>query len=176
MANKTRYINLDKQVESPGKFRRYIAIGATIAAITAVSFVGYEYKRNTDYWKPRVHSVLGIDSKQNLEYRIDRIEESLKTHPEIAGRIADRLVISGIRIKKENSSEFSPESYYEMFGVIKDKFEQKPELMDYLGPKAAKYQESKLIRRYRKNLGDIYENMKKKAVETKDKIMEKFSD
>ena len=50
------------------------------------------------------------------------------------------------------------------------------ELLDHLGPNALKYQETKMIRTYKEKLQDSYLSIKKKTVETKDKIRDMFTD
>lgn len=166
-----KYIKLGKEKpEKNSKKKRtgkYLLIGATAAIIAGAT---YEYNRNIDYWKPRAETILSINSPKSLEYRINNLKEDLKEFPQYT----DILVLTGIKTMNEEDMDFSKDTYLEMFNVMKNKFEEKPKLLDHLGPKAMEYQEDRLTRRYKKNIKDTYDSIKKKAIKATDKIKEMF--
>lgn len=155
--------------EQKSDMKKYLAIGAAILVISAASV---EYIRNMNHWKPRAQAVFSINSPASLEYRLNHLKDDVKEYPEYA----DRMISDGIKAIKENESQFSNVTYMLMFDAVKDKIEQKPELLDHLGPNALKYQETKMIRTYKEKLQDSYLSIKKKTVETKDKIRDMFTD
>jgi hypothetical protein len=151
----------NKNTSRKNGWRKY---AAGILAAASISAAAYGYCRNTEYWKPRIHTALSINSPESIEYRLDSIRKDLGKYPELT----DRLVLNSIRAMQENSLPFSSETYIVMFNVMKDKIEQKPELLDYLGDNAIEYQKSRMIRGYKQTLKDTYHDLKQKAMEMLD--------
>ena len=147
------------QEEKKSKIKKYFLLGISAAAIAGAT---YQYNINNDFWKPRVHTILSINSPESLEYRLENIREDLKEYPQYT----DKLVRAGIKaIVEEEKLCFSPETYLEMFNVMKIKFEEKPELLNHLGTKALEYQDSRKERRYKQSIKDAYNSIKEKAKE-----------
>ena len=159
----------DRQECRPSRWKQYAAGIASAITITAGVV---EYNRNNDYWAPRVHTLLSINSPQSIEYRLDSIAEDLEEYPDLA----DRLIRDGIQAVHNSGNTFSTRTYLEMFGVMKDKLEQSPELLDYLGPVAIDYQESRIMREYKQKVKDTYREIKQKAIKTKDRITEMLAE
>lgn len=163
-----KYIKIRKEQDTkPSGIKKYLVIGAATLLIGGLSF---EYIRHISYWKPRVHTALSINSPASLEYRIDNLESDLTEFPQYA----DKLVYTGIRSMQEKELSFSPESYMEMFGIIKKKIEDNPELLDHLGPNALAYQETRVLRTCKNQVKDAYQSIRELAVETKDKLKNLF--
>ena len=163
-----KYIKIGKEQDTkPSGIKKYLAIGAATLLIGGLSF---EYIRNINYWKPRVHTVLSINSPASLEYRINNLESDLTEFPQYT----DKLVYTGIRTMQEKELSFSPESYMEMFGIIKEKIEDNPELLDHLGPNALAYQETHVLRICKNQVKDACQSIRELAVETKDKLKKLF--
>ena len=164
----TKYIKIRKEQDTkPSGIKKYLVIGAATLLIGGLSF---EYIRHISYWKPRVHTALSINSPASLEYRIDNLESDLTEFPQYA----DKLVYTGIKSMQEKELSFSPESYMEMFGIIKKKIEDNPELLDHLGPNALAYQETRVLRTCKNQVKDAYQSIRELAVETKDKLKNLF--
>jgi len=162
----------DKRKEhdtKPSGIKKYLAIGAAALLIGGLSF---EYIRHISHWKPRVHTALSINSPASLEYRINNLESDLTEFPQYT----DKLVYTGIRTMQEKELSFSPESYMEMFGIIKKKIEDNPELLDHLGPNALAYQETRVLRICKNQVKDAYQSIRELAVETKDKLKNLFAE
>ncbi|MEA3513846.1 MAG: hypothetical protein U9R34_00020 [Nanoarchaeota archaeon] len=169
-----KYIKIGKekrkeQDTKPSGIKKYIAIGTAGLLIGGLSF---EYIRHISYWKPRVHTALSINSPASLEYRIDNLEQDLSEFPQYT----DNLVYKGIRAMQEKELSFSPENYMEMFGIIKNKIEDNPELLDHLGPNALAYQETRVLRTCKNQVKDAYQSIRELAVETKDKLKNLFTE
>ena len=163
-----KYIKIRQEHDTkPSGIKKYLVIGAATLLIGGLSF---EYIRHISYWKPRVHTALSINSPASLEYRIDNLESDLTEFPQYA----DKLVYTGIRSMQEKELSFSPESYMEMFGIIKKKIEDNPELLDHLGPNALAYQETRVLRTCKNQVKDAYQSIRELAVETKDKLKNLF--
>lgn len=163
-----KYIKIRKEQDTkPSGIKKYLVIGAATLLIGGLSF---EYIRHISYWKPRVHTALSINSPASLEYRIDNLESDLTEFPQYA----DKLVYTGIKSMQEKELSFSPESYMEMFGIIKKKIEDNPELLDHLGPNALAYQETRVLRTCKNQVKDAYQSIRELAVETKDKLKNLF--
>lgn len=163
-----KYIKIRKEQDTkPSGIKKYLVMGAATLLIGGLSF---EYIRHISYWKPRVHTALSINSPASLEYRIDNLESDLTEFPQYA----DKLVYTGIRSMQEKELSFSPESYMEMFGIIKKKIEDNPELLDHLGPNALAYQETRVLRTCKNQVKDAYQSIRELAVETKDKLKNLF--
>ncbi len=149
--------------------KMYAAIGAAVLVIGGTSL---EYLRNTDYWKPRIHTVCSINSPESLEFRLNQIVDDIREYPEFA----DRMAYRGIKIVMDAGAEFSHQTDMEMFNAVKQKIEQKPELLDYLGFDALKYQETRMLRTYKNKMKNAYHGLKEKAINAKDKVKEMFAD
>lgn len=177
----TKYIDLDKIGMDDGnkgeennsrqrkrsRLKRFLAVGS---AATLIGLGTYGYIKHKDYIQPRVETALEISSEQSLEYRISTIKQDIKQYP----GYADELIQAGINAK--SGTDFSPETYMQMFGIMKQKIEQRPELLDHLGPRARQYQKSKIVRDYKEKLRDTYQAVKDKTAETTDKIKSLFAD
>lgn len=169
-----KYIKIGKEKRKekntkPSGIKKYIAIGTAGLLIGGLSF---EYIRHISYWKPRVHTALSINSPASLEYRINNLEQDLTEFPQYT----DKLVYTGIRAMQEKELSFSPESYMEMFDIIKNKIEDNPELLDHLGSNALAYQETRVLRTCKNQVKDAYQSIRELAVETKDKVKKLFAE
>ena len=160
---------VEKENIKPSGIKKYLAMGAAALIIGGSSF---EYMRNISYWKPRVHTILSIDSPESLEYRIDNLKHDLAEFPQYTDKLAHTAIIS----MHENNLSFSPESYTEMFEVIKEKMEYNPALLDHLGPNALAYQETRVLRTCKEKVKGAYQSIREQAISAKDKLKELFTE
>ncbi len=162
------------------RLKKYLLIGgATLAIATAVYTGVRSDNENTPHLnQPVIESVESIDARidsllvelennpdamnQNYDRLAATVEQGLADHPDYA----NRFIISGLESLDMNKGEIEKNTYLAMFQKVRDKAEEKPELMDHFGKNAQRYMEKKFMDEY---VGKIENAFKDTASAIKEK-------
>jgi hypothetical protein len=134
-----------------------IAGGLVLAAAGAV--ISYAGRRKMEV---PIGTIKVDEEKIDYPKLADIVISGLESHPEYA----DRFIFSGIEALAKTGSHPDANTYILMFNVIKDKTEEKPEILDYLGENAQAYMEKKVTGKYLFIIQDTFDSV---AVAIKEK-------
>lgn len=105
---------------------------AIVAALVLGSYSAYgTYKYISSGGSETKKTAIVIDPKQ-YDDLVKFVEQGLSQHPEHT----NRLICRSIDAMVETNTKYEPETYARMFEVIREKAEEKPEIMDYFNSKA----------------------------------------
>lgn len=118
-------------------YHKLVVIGGMVLA----SYNGIKSITNTSIAEARDRTPEAVQQEKSLEKKIKdpvyqnfitQVESGLEKHPEYA----NSLIQKSITLLEKTNTQYDPSTSAAMFQVIKNKIEEKPELTDYLGPKA----------------------------------------
>lgn len=133
------YINQPKK----SHWKRNLAVTALVLAIAGGTTIGVLNRK-----KPIEER---IAEPTKVELSIDNIVDEMQSSSEFTNEIV-RL---GIDYLNENSA-IETQTYTQIFEIIKNKAEEKPELMDYFGENAQRYMEKKITDKYIGTIEDSF--------------------
>lgn len=148
---------IGKQSLSNLGWKKYLLIGGASLALIAGAVKGVFSCSRADEPAPvNIESVEGrVDSvlaelrnnpdvlNQNYDKLATVVEQGLAEHPDYANRFVRSSLES-----LERSEDIEKDTYLAMFQRIRDKAEEKPELMDHFGENAKAYMEKKIVDDY----------------------------
>jgi hypothetical protein len=114
---------------------------AIISSFVLSSYTGIKSITNAGIAEAKDRTPQLIQQEDILEKKIKdpayqtlltKVESELEEHPEYA----NSLIQKSIESLEKTNTKYDPSTSAAMFQVIKNKIEEKPELTDYLGPKA----------------------------------------
>ncbi|MBI4440384.1 hypothetical protein HY638_05415 [Candidatus Woesearchaeota archaeon] len=98
-------------------------------------------------------SLSSLDGKTVAQETYDAISKSVEQRLGESPETANKLIAESLAALKHGENKVDKDAYMAMFGVIMERAEENPELMDFFGENAVNYMEKKFQEKYLGKLG-----------------------
>jgi hypothetical protein len=92
---------------------------------------------------------------RNYDILAKTVENGLERHPDYA----NQFIREGLKALEKSNAPIEQTTYIEMFNRIRDRAEERPELMDHFGEQAHTYMEKQFLEKYICKIEDGFKDM-----------------